>query len=358
MPLAKEWASAFTKSYRNWGVISTSRLEGAHSQLKRHLANRLSSLKVLQDAIQKRVASQIMIYHEKLHKESKYGVTRYREHPLVAGIHMHMARKALETLWPQLQSAEQALREGTHLPACSKAFREQWGLPCRHVLYEMLRAQQPLGFGDFSRHWWLWEPEKSLLSREEVENRLTLDPLVIQRTKAAREEQERHGPPSQWPILSDKRRKRQNSDGGHDNSTRRDPSRWEGGHRQKKSKTPAKASIKRKPTTKELLERMEEMHGELQALRQSQEAPLSTPSRTPGTGITLRGIAPSMQIPMAPPAPSQQLPSLSNQVDWPHLPAPSLQTQAYGLHLPQLSRISPSNIVIREPPQNQSDHGT
>ena len=100
------------------------------------------------------------------------------------------------------------------------------------------------------------------------------------------------------------------------------------------------------------------MHGELQALRQSQEAPLSTPSRTPGTGITLRGIAPSMQIPMAPPAPSQQLPSLSNQVDWPHLPAPSLQTQAYGLHLPQLSRISPSNIVIREPPQNQSDHGT
>ena len=97
MPLAKEWASAFTKSYRNWGVISTSRLEGAHSQLKRHLVNRLSSLKVLQDAIQKRVASQIMIYHEKLHKESKYEVARYREHPLVAGIHMHMACKALET---------------------------------------------------------------------------------------------------------------------------------------------------------------------------------------------------------------------------------------------------------------------
>ena len=127
---------------------------------------------------------------------------------------------------------------------------------------------------------------------------------------------------------------------------------------QKKKKTPAKSFIKRKPTTKELLERMEEMHSELQALRQSQGAPLSTASTTPATGITLTGIAPSMQMPMAAPAPSQQLPSLSSQVDWPHLPAPSVQTQAHGPHLPQLSRISSSNIVIREPSQNQSDYGT
>ena len=165
MPVAKEWARCYTKQYRNWGNISTSRLEGAHSQLKKFLVNRLASLKTLGEAIGTKTKQQVQAYREKLHKEATYENTRFREHPLTEAIHMNVTRKAMEMTWDQLVAAEKAYKDGqTELPGCTGAFQRQWGLPCRHIIFTRFLTMKSLGYSDFSRHWWLWEPEKSVES--------------------------------------------------------------------------------------------------------------------------------------------------------------------------------------------------
>ena len=48
----EEFAKWAIKRYRNFGTISTSRLESLHAQMKSYLINRLGSLKRLGDAIE------------------------------------------------------------------------------------------------------------------------------------------------------------------------------------------------------------------------------------------------------------------------------------------------------------------
>ena len=69
----------------------------------------------------------------------------------------------------------------------------------RHLICEMLALQILLGYEDFSRHWRLWPPEKPLMSDKEAKNRLILEPLVVPKSKSAREAQQA-GPTSRWPV--------------------------------------------------------------------------------------------------------------------------------------------------------------
>ena len=329
--------------------MSTSRVEGAHSQLKRYLINRLSSLKTLHEAIEKRVAAQVTAYRERLHKQSKFEVARFREHPLTAKIHMNVTNEALTMLWPQLEAAEEAIRAGTYLPKCVNAFTKQWGLPCRHRLYDCLVSQRPLGYEHFSRHWWLWDPEESELSREEQETRLILDPFVVPKTRYAQAAQEAQEPASQWPRPGDAGQKRKR-DSGHDNSTRRDPSHWESGRRQKKPAVKKKAP---RPTIRGLTERLDA----IQAFQQSQAASQVSSTPTLQENLTMQAVAtpgavftasqpmlPPVSHSMVPPA-SQPMPPPASQ---PMLP-PALQLMPPPASQPML----PPALQLMPPPASQ-----
>ena len=51
------------------------------------------------------------------------------------------------------------------LPVCTRKFRGQYGLPCRHKILKRLDAVAPLGIEDCDHHWWIGNPDPDLLSR-------------------------------------------------------------------------------------------------------------------------------------------------------------------------------------------------
>ena len=192
----------------------------------------------------------------------------------------------------------------------------------------MLSLKTPLGYGDFSRHWWLWPPERRLISGREAKNRLILDPLVVPRSKSAREAQQAR-PSSRWPVPGNGNttRKRRNSD----NTKRRDPSHWEGGRRQKKPK----GTTENKPTMRGTMEMVDKMQSMMQTLQQSQQ-PSLVPSGTPAIGMAATEIASSRAIS----APTL-VTSMASQLNWPRLPPPPPSAQALA-SAPYL----PSSIMV------------
>ena len=286
------------------------------------------------------------MYRERLHKQSKLEVTRFREHPLTAEIHMNVTNEALTMMWPQLEAAEKAICTETRLPECTNAFTRQWGLPCRHRLYGCLVSQSPLGYEHFSRHWWLWEPKKSELSHEEQETRLILDPLVVPKTRHAQAAQEAQGPASRWPRPTDVGQKRKRDDSGHDNSTRRDPSHWESGRRQKRPAAKKKAP---KPTIRELAERLDA----IQASQNSQTASQVSSQGNPMTPIPMP-MAPMATIPtpimptsFMPPTVPMSMPAAPTTVLMPTAPMPML-TASMPMSA-ALMRIPTAPIPMRPP---------
>ena len=67
------------------------------------------------------------MYRERLHKQSKFEVTRFREHTLTAEIHINVTNKALTMMWPQLEAAEKAIYTVNRLPECTKCLHEAMG---------------------------------------------------------------------------------------------------------------------------------------------------------------------------------------------------------------------------------------
>src|SRR5436190_17647509 len=106
MPLEAEWAAYATKTYRNFGCISTSRVEGLHAQMKRYLINRLACLKQLGDAIRSRTEAMKREYDFKLVREMSRVTSTYKNTGMLRHIVLDVGFKALRMIYIQYQAAK------------------------------------------------------------------------------------------------------------------------------------------------------------------------------------------------------------------------------------------------------------
>jgi hypothetical protein len=106
-----------------------------------------------------------------------------------------VGKKALSQVWFQYRLGFQAWRNDTRGMAftdCKGAFATQWGLPCKHVFYQLLQGgngknepqafldyPQVLPFDTIHKHWWLRSDGGDGLTEEERAGRSKLPPLFV-----------------------------------------------------------------------------------------------------------------------------------------------------------------------------------
>ena len=266
-----QWATHSTRSFRNFGITSTSRTEGLHAQLKRFLSNRLASLSKLGAAIVLFIDKQHSRYSTSLAKQDTKFCPKHRNTPVMRLVLFEIGWKAKEMVWQQYVAARDHYEQGECLPTtCSGRFWKQWGLPCRHTIYDRLEKAEECENGiemiefalkkeDFDTHWYL--RREVPLSSEETALREENDPLVVPRRKPGATMVPK--PPNEdlWPKFGSKRENglEGNWNAGmqqprqpqpwQDNSTRRDPSAWEEGRRRKKPCTGTRSTIQSATST-------------------------------------------------------------------------------------------------------------
>ena len=158
LPWRYEFALFATRNYKNYGIRATSRTESSHAELKRYLKNRLADLRRLYSAIEMMMTQKIKRYEVQLAKEKSERLPKYTRIALLNPLCLRVSSKALELIHQQFNQANDyyiGRLQRRDLPPCTRGFRRQYGLPCRHEILERLDAVTPLKVEDCDRHWWI-----------------------------------------------------------------------------------------------------------------------------------------------------------------------------------------------------------
>ena len=158
IPWRHEFALFATRYYKNYGIRATSRTEGSHAELKRHLKNRVADLHGLFSAIKTMTDKRTERFDTQLAKEKAERLPKFTRIALFTPLCLHVSFQALDLIHQQyLQASDyhKGILPRQKLPACTRSFRKQYGLPCRHEILERLDAVAPLRIEDCDRHWWI-----------------------------------------------------------------------------------------------------------------------------------------------------------------------------------------------------------
>lgn len=139
-------------------------------------------------------------------------MAKYNAVPIFQQILYKIGAAPMRQVWWQYTLAYRDYRnwlEGTPQSVCSGRFTRQWGLPCKHLFFQLLLGEYAglqredddaarqnslrgtrawvLTMEDFDKHWWLYRDGSSNLTEEEVAQQQYKDPLPLvgRRRKAA-----------------------------------------------------------------------------------------------------------------------------------------------------------------------------
>ena len=156
MPYETEFAIYATKKYRNFGILSTSRTESSHAELKNHLRNRLSDLRRLLDGILTTMIKKRERFESKLAKEKATSLPKHSRVTILNPLCLKISNAALEKIYQQYLYANdffiRKLPQST-MRRCTHQFRMQMGLPCAHEVLNRLELREPFGMEDIDPHW-------------------------------------------------------------------------------------------------------------------------------------------------------------------------------------------------------------
>ncbi|KAI1474170.1 hypothetical protein F4774DRAFT_345682 [Daldinia eschscholtzii] len=199
LPWRSQYCQFAVSQVRNYGVIATSRIEAAHRHLKRYIRHR--HLNILYESIYNMCASHKAIYELGLQKAKSQSLPKYREVGLYRDVLHRISPEALKQTWRQYRLAYKdylAWRKNcTPQSACKGLFTRQWDLPCKHLFFDLIRADSErhnpgrpwaLALTDFGRHWWLHADGALNLTSQEAKDLEILDPRPL----AGRKRREAH----------------------------------------------------------------------------------------------------------------------------------------------------------------------
>jgi hypothetical protein len=180
-PWRHQWAGYLISQYHNFGQRVNSLVESAHKQLKSFLMNGTATLYRLHTGIVQMLDRKERAYKEATAQQEVSILNRYRNADWMGDLPLLLSRPALELIWEQGKRARAALlphQDHTPLEACSDTFTHQYGLPCKHAIFEVISAGQSLQKEGVHPRWWLRKP----LDIDDAIRRIR-DPAVIERLR-------------------------------------------------------------------------------------------------------------------------------------------------------------------------------
>ena len=166
---ASKFVKCFTNRVLHFNTTTTSRNEGEHATLKKHLGTSTGDLKTVVDGIELLLNNQ---YHN--HKlnldQAKMRYPFELNKPVFREIRAYVTPHAIRKIDAQY---ELLVDLTTAVPACTGTFTASTGLPCNHKIQERLyEAKGCVLLEDVHPHWWF----DRVASFENIEH---LNPLLL-----------------------------------------------------------------------------------------------------------------------------------------------------------------------------------
>ena len=133
----------------------------------------MADLFILYSKTKKLIDSKQLKYQAKASQKTRKHRQAERNNPLLEELALKISYKALDLVGKQFRLAKAARLGLSPLGSCSEAFTKQFGLPCKHKIYTILRTEgigvdvkvtptRALQLAEIHPFWYL---ERSLVSR-------------------------------------------------------------------------------------------------------------------------------------------------------------------------------------------------
>ena len=141
LPRGAQFLKCFRKDYRNFGISASQGSEAQHFSCKVFFDNNLADLHTLLSRLQEMVKQKALEWQQECAKEAAICRHSDRNCPIRKELATRITFRALDLIREQFVMASSA-RLGTHnLGQCTGAFTTQYGLPCKHIIYGLLRVE-------------------------------------------------------------------------------------------------------------------------------------------------------------------------------------------------------------------------
>lgn len=177
LPLREQWAHCYTKKYRNFGYKAASPVESTNLTTKSYLLTDRSDLFRLAKTLHEMHMNQRKEFKELTSYQNMKTKIRYLGRKWLGPLSTALSYKGLDLINSEYIHAVAALpaeehqprRKVTPLPACdddSCTVGLQFGIPCRHKIYQLLVQnrtrkegdKETLHLRDIHPHWYLARP--------------------------------------------------------------------------------------------------------------------------------------------------------------------------------------------------------
>ena len=157
-PYKHMFIRAYTGHVMHLGNAATSRAEGAHAFLKKHIGGRAGDMLSIFYSVSSAVLSQIDHIRSNERADDIYTLL-FSKKPLYRLIEKHISRYSLTLINKQHQIAGRATTEAP-LSICTGAFTRVYGLPCAHRIDALIKQNQPIPLTDIHLFWRIGGLEK------------------------------------------------------------------------------------------------------------------------------------------------------------------------------------------------------
>lgn len=161
---------AWTQQYLHLGNSATSRVEGSHAFLKKHIGASTGDMLIVFERISQALQAQHTTLQHDFARDQieRPGVSL---HPFYTNIATRTSRYSIRLISEQVTKAKRATKIAP-LPPCTNTFTRTMGLPCAHRIATLLGANKAVPLTDIHPFW------RTGLSEMEPEYLPLLEPLI------------------------------------------------------------------------------------------------------------------------------------------------------------------------------------
>ena len=152
LPRGPQFLECFVRNYRNYGMRSSQGSKAQHFSCKVFFDNNLADLHTLLSRLREMVKQKDIEWKQEYAREAAIRRHADRNCPIRRELTTKVTFHGLELIRQQFVMASSA-RLGTHyLGNCTGAFTAQYGLPCKHAMYGLLRVEIRDSYEKLSQH--------------------------------------------------------------------------------------------------------------------------------------------------------------------------------------------------------------
>ncbi|SAL96772.1 hypothetical protein [Absidia glauca] len=174
LPFKENFCSAWINDHLHLGSVNTSRVEGAHSKMKRRL--KVSTLHPEQVVAKVRQMADLdnNEFESNLENDKTKAITEVEKRPIMRRLLRKISNYALEQALTQVKKMEDAT-VAQPLSACTSTYTTTTGIPCAHFIKSLHDGQSVLQPRHFHQQWQLFFSDEEDLVNELANDEYGLD---------------------------------------------------------------------------------------------------------------------------------------------------------------------------------------